>query len=58
MQRLNSVWDGGEIFFCRLFRGQKVMNTKESKGKNTIIPHGEPGNLIPLNVDMARSSER
>ena len=24
------------------------MNKNESKGKNTIIPHGEPRNLIPL----------
>ena len=41
-----------ETTFFRAFCGLWVMNKTESKGGgNTIIPHGQPGILIPLYVD-------
>ena len=38
--------------FFRAFCGLWVMNKNKSKGgENTIIPHGQPRILIPVDVD-------
>ena len=40
-----------EINFFRTFSGLWVMNKNESKGGDTIIPHGQPRILIPVDID-------